>query len=286
MSISSPIPSNPAGARLADPPRGKPAAPQPGPVEVYVPRARTVWPTSPLEAVVEALFPYPCLGCGAGGGGRRRLGLCAACHASLAPARPPWCRGCGRLLPRPWGNADRLCGACLRQPPPWDELWWLYPYEGPLRQVVAALKGGRGEFLGDELGTELTRRFGAAMAGRFTSVVPVPLHWRRLLGRGYNQAAAIAAATAVALDVPCRRLLRRSLRRPQKGLGRRDRLLHQQGAFHAPSLPAGSRLLLVDDVMTTGGTLAAATSALLAAGGGSVAVAVVARTPLDGERPV
>jgi ComF family protein len=112
-------------------------------------------------------------------------------------------------------------------------------------------------------------------------VVPVPLHPRRLVDRGYNQAALLAAQVAVELDAP---LLARGLVRlrntPQQAhLDRAARLDNVRQAFRArlPLAIQGRRVVLVDDVATTGATLTACSEALLAAGAVSVTALVVAR---------
>jgi ComF family protein len=144
---------------------------------------------------------------------------------------------------------------------------------------VRALKFGRAEHLGEALASPLALRC-AGWADTVDVVTPVPLAWTRLLGRGYNQAEAVARPLAALLGLPCRRLLRRRPRPRQALLSRRERGRNLRGAFGArATLPAGCRVLLVDDVMTTGATLLAAAGALRRAGATSVRVAVVARTP-------
>ena len=121
-------------------------------------------------------------------------------------------------------------------------------------------------------------------------VVPVPLHWRRRLARGFNQAERIARPLAACLGVAYGSALRRRrATRAQARLGRAERLANPAGAFavrHSP-FPGrrlrldGARVLLVDDVATTGATLEAAARALRVAGAESVTAVAVARTPSD-----
>ena len=112
-------------------------------------------------------------------------------------------------------------------------------------------------------------------------VVPVPLHWRRRLDRGFNQAESIARALAAALDLPLVSALRRHRHtRAQARLERGERARNPRGAFALGDAQRlrGARVLLVDDVVTTAATVEAAARTLKSAGVERVLVAAVART--------
>jgi ComF family protein len=113
-------------------------------------------------------------------------------------------------------------------------------------------------------------------------VIPVPLHWRRRLARGYNQSEVLARALAGALGLPCRPVwLRRVRPTPQQTrqtpAGRRTNV---RGAFRCRPWARlrGRTVLLVDDVLTTGSTCDEAARALRAAGAVRVVVAVLAHS--------
>jgi ComF family protein len=149
--------------------------------------------------------------------------------------------------------------------------------------VVRGLKFGRLDYLGGHLAAALVDGLGDRLAG-FDRVVPVPLHWRRRLARGYNQAEQIARPLAARLGLPCAPLLaRRRATPPQSLLGKADRLANLRRAFRVPrpEKVRGLRILLVDDVATTGATLDAAARALKNAGAAAVIALVAGRTPLD-----
>ncbi|MEM1433898.1 MAG: hypothetical protein AAGG11_07590 [Pseudomonadota bacterium] len=102
------------------------------------------------------------------------------------------------------------------------------------------------------------------------AIVPVPLHWRRHLYRGRNQATVIAGPVARQLERPVwQRVLRRVRPTPsQRTLARSRRLENLQGCFqaNAAALAGVQHLALLDDVYTTGATMSAAAAALHAAG--------------------
>ena len=180
-----------------------------------------------------------------------------------------------------------LCGPCRRRPPAYAALLAPWSYEPPLDAVVRALKYRRLPWLGERLALPLAD----AVAHRVHAdlVVAVPLHWRRRLARGYNQAEAVARPLARRLGLPWAAALARERATPaQAGLDRAQRRTNVRGAFRVArgaGPVAGLRILLVDDVATTGATLHEAARCLRAAGATSVTAVAVARTPAP-RRPV
>jgi predicted amidophosphoribosyltransferase len=112
------------------------------------------------------------------------------------------------------------------------------------------------------------------------TLVPVPLHPRRLRSRGYNQAAAIAEALGRRAGLEVIDCLARTGPAPtQVGRDRVERRAGPAGEIRVPEAPAAPRrVLLVDDVVTTGATLAACRASLVAAGTVEVAALAFART--------
>jgi ComF family protein len=90
-------------------------------------------------------------------------------------------------------------------------------------------------------------------------LVPVPLHWARHIGRGYNQADVLASALARRVK---RRVVRPAsrIRHTPRQTGMHSRTVREEnvrGAFALkhPAQIAGKRVVIVDDVMTTAATL-------------------------------
>jgi len=120
------------------------------------------------------------------------------------------------------------------------------------------------------------------------ALLPVPLHWRRLWARRFNQSAALAGAISAHSGVPTLHgALRRVRATPQQvGLSKTERADNVQGAFRVPpdrkAMVAGRRLVLIDDVLTSGATVDTCARALLRAGAAHVDVLVFARVVAEG----
>ena len=239
----------------------------------------------PVTAVLDFIFPPICLGCGREERpGPLKLGLCLPCRGRLKLLPGRRCASCARPLEAAALPLGYLCGDCRRRPTALDRLLAIWSYEPPLEQVIHALKFGRLDFLGGHLAEEIWHRLGGELRSAAV-IVPVPLHWRRQMVRGYNQAERIARPLAKRLGRPLVAALRRTRSTsPQARLERSRRQANLRHALRCRRTAAirGRSVLLVDDVTTTGATLEHAAAALRRAGAASVLALTVARTPAPG----
>jgi len=245
----------------------------------------------PLCAALDLLLPPRCLGCGTLV--EAQAALCPPCWSATTFLSEPLCRCCG--LPfdfDPAGQAgggqaaDMLCGACLADAPAYTRARAVMRYDEGSRPLLLGFKhADRTEAAATFAGW--LARAGRELVEAADIVAPVPLHWRRLFARRYNQSALLTRALARQsglLEVPDL-LLRRRATPSQGKLTRRERQRNVAGAFAVNSKRAGQlsgrRLLLVDDVMTTGATVSACAKVAKAAGALEVDVLVLARALRD-----
>jgi ComF family protein len=205
------------------------------------------------------------------------------CWGCEGPARrgEPLCRGCRASLHRLAAEPVWLSGV---------RVWAPVAYSGPARRLVGALKFSGARGVADAMAAQIVANAPCELLAGVT-LVPVPLHPRRLRSRGYNQAEAIAEAVARRAGmevVDC--LARTGPALTQVGRDRVERRAGPAGEIRlreapvrprprqdsAPSVPR--QVLLVDDVVTTGATLAACRSSLVASGAVEVAAVAFART--------
>lgn len=231
-----------------------------------------------LSKVADVMAPPVCPACGAETEARQ---LCGSCFADARFIAGPICSGCGRPEPAlAMPDPDFRCSACLRAPHAFTEARAAAVYGGTVRRMILSLKHADRQEL-----APLMARWLAAAAGPLLEeaeiIVPVPLHWRRRLKRGTNQAAEIARPLAAPGRAFRPDLLRRVRATPsQGGLDRGQRLANLHGAIqparYAARVLSGRRVLVVDDVMTTGATLDTSARALIAAGASRVDALVIA----------
>jgi ComF family protein len=224
-------------------------------------------------------------------------GLCGACGTSLPLDQAHFCSTCRAALitdpyeacPRcastvgPFTNVADGCANCRQSHFHFERVVRLGPYEGLRRDIILQLKHARGEGLAEAVGALWAHHQAARLKEMGTQVViPVALHWRRRLSRGYNQSEALAQALATELHLPCRpawlkRIRSTSQQTRQTPAGRWENV---RGAFRCRSSAGlgGKSVLLIDDVLTTGSTCSEAARALRAAGAARVTVAVLAHS--------
>lgn len=218
-----------------------------------------------------------------GGARPQQSGLSEDVWTRVVFLEDPVCDGCGAAFehdPGPLGH-DR-CAPCQAEPHVFGRARAACIYDEGSRDLILQLKhADRLEYA--PLFTRWLTRAAAPLLDDTDAVVPVPLHWTRLLARRANQAAEIARPLAqVAGRAYLPDALVRTQRTPtQGGRSARGRRLNVKSAFAVPTAAErevrGRRLLLVDDVLTTGATADACARALLAAGARSVDLAVIAR---------
>ncbi|HVA92172.1 MAG TPA: ComF family protein [Chloroflexota bacterium] len=219
------------------------------------------------RAPLDLFFPPRCLACR-----RRGAFMCAACVQGIDRIPDPFCPACGWLV-------DAATPRCRCRAPAPVFVLAAGAYQGPLRKAIHSFK-----YQGQRAGAaDLAALLAPRLEGLLKSehrIVPIPLHRRRELARGYNQSLILARALARHLDTEShdRALSRVRYTAPQVGLDRAARADNLRDAFIAdPKHCRGQAIILIDDVCTTGATLHAAARAALGAGAGRVYAAVLAR---------
>ncbi|MEL6690590.1 MAG: ComF family protein [Pseudomonadota bacterium] len=235
-----------------------------------------------MNAALAYLYPSQCVGCGEFVDSEN--GLCASCWGETPFVAGAVCDCCG--VPLVGGDEmDRdICDDCLKTPRPWSQGRTALIYARRGRRLALSLKHGGREDIAETAGQWMARAAGEITRAN-TVLVPVPLHWLRLIGRRYNQSALLADAVAKNIGRP---VIHDALKRPvatrkldHLSPGERFGILAKAIVPNPKRDIAGKSVMLIDDVMTSGATLAASTHAALKAGAARVDVLTLARTVRD-----
>lgn len=232
------------------------------------------------RAALDLVLPPLCLKCKAPV--REPQSVCATCWSALRFLAPPYCVQCGLPFPHDLGPGVK-CAACLSRPPAFALARAALAYDDASRDMILALKhADRLEAV--PLFARWMNTAGSEALAHADVLVPVPLHWRRLFMRRYNQAAELAHALSARSGLPVEPTLLtrvKATRSQGEMLSARQRLKNVTAAFavaHAmrPRI-TGRNVALIDDVLTTGATLTACAKTLLRAGSASVSFVTLAR---------
>lgn len=236
------------------------------------------------QAAVRILWPGGCALCG-GPDAERFRGLCAECWQDInIQCAEHYCRRCGHTV-SVYGIVQGCCGECLGRDYAFDAVARVGVYQGRLRELLLNIKfRDRPEFA--PILREMMRA--CVQANSFFSetdwVVPVPLHWRRRLFRGFNQAMLLGRGLDQEISAKINTdLVRIRPTRRQWGLTVAGRKRNVRGAFRVRKRHpfAGAVVCLVDDITTTRATLNECASVLKKAGAVKVYALVAASTHHD-----
>src|SRR4029077_17046858 len=181
-----------------------------------------------LRSALDLALPPLCAACREPVEGK---GLCPACWSKLSFITRPYCERLG--IPFVYDPGPGILSMeAIADPPAYNRARAAVRFDEISRVLVHALKYGDRLDLAPMMGRWISRA-GREVLAEADALVPVPLHWRRLWTRRFNQSAMLAAAVSAASGVP---MVTDALKRvkatvQQVGLSRSERAANFQGAF-------------------------------------------------------
>ena len=214
--------------------------------------------TASLKKVGLLLYPSICIKCWCVVKGDN--GFCGPCWKALRFISHPFCHMCA--LPMDVSPTHHsLCAKCLQAPHPFKNARAVFVYDEASKPFILSFKN-KGRTAYKTAFVSLMRRRGEDVIDTADIICPVPLHWFKLLKRGYNQSALLAQGIAHQCNksyIPDL-LIKTKSTKSQAHLPFKARHQNVKKSFainpkYKHLLP-DKKILLVDDVMTTGATLA------------------------------
>lgn len=188
------------------------------------------------------------------------LNICRECSRKIEHLKTPLCSKCARPLP-PYGSQRSLCSTCRSEKPHFDHGFALVPYDDRVKQILLEVKFHKKLWLLQIFKNRLEHSSLSPKLSGYDLLVPVPLDWRRIRERGFNQSVVIAKMIrnlSSKNKLPILNVLKKKKRTPpQSKLRREERLANLENAFYtnASTKIRGKHVLLIDDIFTTGSTI-------------------------------
>ncbi len=217
---------------------------------------------------------------------------CLICHRELRGFEKNLCTHCLADLPLSftWCSEKSEADLSFYGRAYIEKVTALLVYRGKYKELLYQLKYKGNVSIGIMLGKMLGNKL-FLQKGKKYYVVPVPLHWRKQMKRGYNQSTVLAKGVIKSLRERgiearlCEGLLkRRRFTETQTVKDRLSRWQNVQKAFtinphRLRRLQEPLHFLLIDDVLTTGATLDACANLLLQNCRCTVTIATAAFVP-------
>ena len=209
---------------------------------------------------------------------------------------PNYCLSCEDALLH---GEQLLCSRCLLELPRTNfhkdlsnDLFRRLQYQQSIKSAVALFRFGKsgkvqnllhalkyrnrpevGFYLGLHYGKQLNEEW---LGNRPELLVPIPLHRRKMIRRGYNQSEEFARGLSESLeiDLSSTALKRTRYTETQTARSKLGRWENVSDVFEVTNsdLVGQKRIAIVDDVVTTGATVEAASSALINSGCSEITV--------------
>lgn len=201
--------------------------------------------------------------------------ICDECQKLILPVGNT-CDICGREIE----NISNRCLNCLHKKAYYSKLIYIYKYKDIIRKKIIAFKFNNKTYLCRCFAENIVRKL-VKLEEKFDIIIPVPIHWKRLRKRGYNQSYLVAKEVSKKLKVNLENkvLMKKKNTAPQSSLKRKERKSNTSSAYSVQKKEKiiGKKILLIDDIFTTGATVNECSKELKYAGAKEIIVVTIAR---------
>jgi len=226
-----------------------------------------------INFLLDLIFPKFCLGCGQEG-----LWLCKKCYENIKTKNHQCCPICRRQ-----NQYGSVCDNCKNKTS-LDGLITGCVYEkGLIKKCIHYYKYQFIKDLSRPLSSLMLKTYKklSPPALKKAIMIPIPLHRKRFIERGYNQSEILGKHIAKKINMPYYDKLLKRVKYTQKqaSLDKKSRLINLNQAFKVNKKFdfKGKNVIIIDDVATTLATLNSSAKQLKKAGANEVWGLVIAR---------
>lgn len=219
-----------------------------------------------IDKILRAIYPATCICCEkiVNNGGY----ICRDCKNKIKIIKEPKCQKCGKPL---LSDEKLWCYDCKSIVHEFTKGVSVFQYDDVFKKTMYRFKYDNAREYGNFFGMTASRVYRQLFKEWGVKViVPVPMHYKKEIERGYNQAKVFGRYLSNYTGLPYddRFIIRKKATLPQKELSGEIRKINLQKAFAVDKGRTGEykRVLLVDDIYTTGSTIDACASVLKKAG--------------------
>ena len=225
-----------------------------------------------LQSFNQLLWPAVCSNCGESVCETDKT-FCQDCWDELQTCvGGDYCPRCGKDVSR-YGLVGGACPDCQGREIHFDQITRGGVYKDALSKMILAFKKGRTE-LDSMLGFLANSALqGSSFVSAIEFFVPVPLHWTRRLGRGYNQSLVLTKKLnhpTAKINTELVRIRRTKIQPVMVSAAARAKNVAGAFAVRQEHQLTGRSVCLVDDIKTTGATLNECAKTLKEAGASKV----------------
>lgn len=234
-----------------------------------------------FRKLIDFILPPRCINCGEIVG--ENNSLCVDCFNKIRFISKPYCQICGTPFESTDDLSQNICGKCLSKKRKQFTLERsAFIYDDSSKNILLSLKFRDKISYAPTIAKLMTQAGADIFQENPDLIIPVPLHYMRLLKRKYNQSALLAGEisklTGIKTDLFSLKRCKNTT--PQVKFAGKERVKNVRGAFIVKDTKniKGKSVVLIDDVMTTGSTLKECAIALKKAGAKKIYALTAART--------
>lgn len=186
----------------------------------------------------------------------KRPDVCNGCLKDIRIINQPACMKCGKQLE---DEIEEFCHDCKVKSFEYERGVAAFSYSKAMKRSMYAFKYNNRREYAEFYSKVICEKYNKVIRSWDVDVLmPVPLHRRRFIKRGYNQAQVVADAISkkLGIAVDAKTLVRSKNTKPQKELTDKERNNNIENAFQiSPNGIKYNKVILVDDIYTTGTTI-------------------------------